>query len=269
MIWRCFTVILAVMFILPGNATAQSRSPELLEKFQEAQQLRRSGKIQEALLLFVEIVEEDPSATGPRFIGATLALRVNDHDLAIRLFEELERMIAPDFFVFEGLVLAYTAEGEIEKAEIKRKALIEFWSNSVDSRVRARKVFRREQMTVAGQDVVVLERLDQGCPICVVYEALPIGANGRPEYKISMGSYETTNQFIQESGLDGQKPAGRIHHLDAYREGGLHETYGFFDGLLPYSDFRKMVTDVITGKLKPQSRSRLAHDEEPAVIQID
>jgi hypothetical protein len=73
------------------------------------------------------------------------------------------------------------------------------------------------------------------------------------DYKISLGSYETTNAVARETG--DLKQGQRLYHLDGYYPDGGHKTFAMMKltTMPAYSDVREMVMGVLKGQTKAVS----------------
>jgi hypothetical protein len=86
----------------------------------------------------------------------------------------------------------------------------------------------------------------------VIY-SFEVRAPGAEDYRISLGSYEGTNQVGWENGA---RPRSiRLYHLDLYRPK-LHETYAFYEGQPSYETVRAAVISILAGESKAMSSTR-------------
>lgn len=64
------------------------------------------------------------------------------------------------------------------------------------------------------------------------------------EWRISMGSYKTTNAVWREMQNPRPKDHERLFHLDGYFKNGAHATYGMFFPEPSYDDIRAKVVNM-------------------------
>jgi hypothetical protein len=67
------------------------------------------------------------------------------------------------------------------------------------------------------------------------------------EFRISLGSYDTTNAVWRETKNPRPKDDERLFHLDGYFKGGGHATYGMFFPEPSYDDVRAKVITILEG----------------------
>jgi hypothetical protein len=90
-------------------------------------------------------------------------------------------------------------------------------------------------------------------PIRYSFDVLD-GSGQQVMARYALGGYEATNAFAQDI---GQIQAGqRLFHLDGYKAGGVHETYGFIVGEPDYDKVRETVLQIINGVRQPTSSTR-------------
>jgi hypothetical protein len=151
-------------------------------------------------------------------------------------------------------VQAYQALGDLNARDRERAELVALWQARTNAELNQQQMFCREQVRVGGKKLMAMEYFKPSGPTLVVYTFLVFAAYNKPEFKVSLGSYDVTNQIALEL---GQRPKDkRLYHLDLYRQR-MHETHGFFLGQPGYDEIRPLVLDVIAGKHKPASASTL------------
>jgi len=130
--------------------------------------------------------------------------------------------------------------------------LVALWQAGTNTELSAQPIFCREQFKHGGRKVMVLEYFNPSGPKLIVYSFVVVNESGQQDFKISLGSYDNTNQVALEL---GQRPKDkRIYHLDLYRSN-LHETHGMYLGKPSYDEIRQVVLDVLSGKNKAISSS--------------
>jgi hypothetical protein len=72
-------------------------------------------------------------------------------------------------------------------------------------------------------------------------------ADDSEDFRISLGSYDTTNATWRAITKPTPKPSERLFHLDGYFSGG-HATYGMFSPEPSYDDTKLRVLRILEGK---------------------
>jgi len=76
------------------------------------------------------------------------------------------------------------------------------------------------------------------------------------EFRISLGSYELTNSVWREKTIPKPKYGQRLFHLDGYFANG-HAPYGMFSTEPSYDETRRIVVEILEGKLKASSSTTI------------
>jgi hypothetical protein len=71
--------------------------------------------------------------------------------------------------------------------------------------------------------------------------------------RYTLGAYEGTNAFARET--DQIQPGQRMFHLDGYKPGGVHETYGFIVGEPDYDTVKSAVLEILQGTRQSVSQT--------------
>jgi hypothetical protein len=79
-----------------------------------------------------------------------------------------------------------------------------------------------------------------------------LDATGQAEdWRISLGSYNFTNNVWRETTKPTPKEGERLFHLDGYFKGGSHATFGMFAPEPTYDEVRARVIKILEEKSKP------------------
>ena len=97
-----------------------------------------------------------------------------------------------------------------------------------------------------GQKVMAFElyELKGDRALRYVFSILNKEENGQ-EFRISLGSYETTNTIWRELKNPPPKKDERMFHLDGYFKGGGHATYGMYFPEPTYDEMRAKVIEIL------------------------
>lgn len=76
------------------------------------------------------------------------------------------------------------------------------------------------------------------------------------KYRISLGSYDTTNRIWRETTKPKPKNDARLYHLDGYFPG-RHATYGMYASEPSYDNVKNQVIEILERKRKAISSSTI------------
>lgn len=249
--WRAVAVgsVLALVFATTSSMAADERTEQ--DVFAQAVALMNAKKFAEALPILEAMAAKHPT-TGILWNLGQSAVEVGDYPKALRAWQAYRIEKPDDWHVRTKLVQAYQALGDLTARDRERAELVALWQAGTNAELSQQQVFCREQLRVDGKKVMALEYFKPAGPTMVVYSFVVLGDDGKQQFKVSLGSYDVTNQVALEL---GERPKDkRLYHLDLYREN-LHQTHGFFLGQPGYDVIRPLVLDVIAGKHKPASAS--------------
>lgn len=209
-----------------------------------------AGKHREALVVLDKLRESDPSPPVLWAIGLA-AFELGEFDKSLEARLAFAR-VNSDWRGMVKLVQTYQAMGRLEERDRQRAMLVDLWKSGKDAELSKETAFRREQFRHAGRAISAFEEYLPAGAHRVVYVFHVGDAGGKPGYRISLGSYDATNDMAQEM---GDVPKGlRLYHLDLYAKG-YHETLGFYEGQPSYDVVRKAVLDKLDGKTRAMSSS--------------
>jgi hypothetical protein len=244
-----FLVLLVTTLALTRVSAAVDQTPQ--EKFAESAALMNSHKFAEALPILEDLRISYPTASVFWNLGMSAA-EVGNYDEALHAWLSNRELAPNNWQTRAKLVQAYQALGNLKARDQERADLVALWQAGTDQQLSAQPIFCREQFKQDGHKVMVLEYFNPSGPNLVVYSFVVVNESGKQDFKISLGSYDTTNQVALEL---GQRPKDkRIYHLDLYRSN-LHETHGLYLGQPSYDEIRRVVVEVLAGQHKPISSS--------------
>jgi tetratricopeptide (TPR) repeat protein len=251
---------------LHGLALARAEKPEAaLAAFRRATELdpghaksalmvgvvsADAGDEDAALEWFVKAATIDPKyATAHGNVGQIYQNRGKSAD-ALAAFQKAVEAAPEDWRFRAKLVQLYQALGKTEERDHERAVIRDLWDeDKVDQ-----PHFCREQFEVAGKKVQAYEHFELAGDRPVRYAFLVLKPDGqRPDFKITLGSYEMTTRIARERGTIGKDE--RMFHLDGYYADGSHRTFGMFRKEPSYEETRVRVVEVLKGKLKAKSSS--------------
>lgn len=175
-----------------------------------------------------------------------------DHPRSLKYFQAVVALAPDDWHARAKCIQEHQALGQTAERDAQLTALRELRKQGkVPS-----PFFVREQFTEAGEKVMVFEHFELEGPRAVRYRFEVLDATGKDTRRtLSLGSYAFTNDAFKEL---GSVPSGvRVFHLDGYFPDSSHQTFAFFNGEPSYEDTRALVVEVLHGRLKPASETRI------------
>jgi tetratricopeptide (TPR) repeat protein len=247
---RIRSAVFTCLFVAACAASAADLTPQ--EKFAQAGALIKAKDFAAALPLLEDLNKTYPTASVSWNLGIA-ASEVGNHQEALAAWQAY-RQARPELWEARAkLVQAYQALGDVAARDRERAELVALWKSGTDPELAKQAMFCREQFRQDGRKVMVFEYFNPSGDMMVVYGFVVLNDQGKPDFRVSLGSYEFTNKVALEL---GERPADkRLYHLDLYRAN-VHETHGFFLGQPGYELVRARVLEVLSGKSKPSSSSR-------------
>lgn len=253
--------IVAVLAVfITSSAQVKSQDPlsaeEVAEKaFNDGNDLMRQRKYKEALARYQEGLAKTPDSTGLLFNGGLAAFMSKDFATAEKLWKSLTGLDPDDWRPRAKLVQAYQALGDLKARDLQRAKLLELRKSGKSEELNKQDFYCREQFEAAGKKVMVFEHFELKGERALRYVFTVLDESGEGQaFRISLGSYETTNRISVE--LGSVKKGERMFHLDGYYKWG-HATYGFFTPEPGYDEIRKRVIGILEEKTQPQSQTRI------------
>jgi hypothetical protein len=204
---------------------------------------------------FQQALESKPDNEALLYNAGMAAYMSGRPDLSIVHWSRLKALAPTDWQVMCKLIQAFEAVGDIGKRDAERAELYRLRGGPGPDELKAAKRYCRDQFVEGGVRVMVFEffDLEGDTPVRWSFDVMSADEK-RVVERYSLGSYRATNDFARES---GSLAAGqRRFHLDAYRQGGRHDAYGFFVGEPDYAAVKAMVQQVMRGERAPQTSSR-------------
>ena len=210
--------------------------------------LAESGKEADAFAHFQKAAEIDPSYALAHYNVGQIHQNHARHKEALDAFQAADKARPEDTRTLAKIVQCHQALGQLKERDAVREQVIKLLkSGSVREAA-----FCREQFQVGKAKVLAFEHAELKGPRALRY--VFVVDDGDRQYRVSLGSYESTTQIAREMRQIG--PDQRIFHLDGYYPNNEHRTFGMFDKEPTYEETRGMVTAVIEGKREAQGASR-------------
>jgi tetratricopeptide (TPR) repeat protein len=227
----------------------ETMSPD--EAFRKAVELTNASQHAEAIPLFLIAYRAFPENDAVLWNLGVASAEVNDSHEALKYWLSYRKLKPQDWRAYAKLIQTYQALGDTEARDREQSALFELRrTSSPDSEIRKVEYFCREQMTIARKKTFAFEFFEPKGDQQVFLMFVISTVSGKEEFRITLGSYENTNQIAWETGsLSKDK---RLYHIDRYDRNG-HSTYGFYETKPSYESVRTKVTEILNNQTKPLS----------------
>jgi len=244
-------VLLPLLLMVVASASGQSAAPTPQEQFSKAGALMEKGQFADAIPILESLARDFENEEIFWNLGLA-ATEIHANDKALNAWLEYRNVAPNDWRGRAKLVQAYQVTGNFKARDEERAVLIRLWEKGEDTDLKKATTFCREQIIEEKRRVYVLEYFHPEGEQMVIY-SFEVRAPGEEDYRISLGSYEGTNQVGWETGA--RPRSVRLYHLDLYRPK-LHETYAFYEGQPSYETVRAAVMSILAGESKAMSSTR-------------
>ena len=278
---RLFPALALTLMLAASAAQAQEGAPArqktaaevAAEKaFHEGNSLMGARKYAEALARYRQGLEHLPDDPSLLYNASTAAVIVGDFAGAAPYLKQLVGLYPDDWQSRAKLIQTYQALGDLRGRDVQRVALFDLRKRgggdddeNPEMSLSRQEVYCRERFEVAGLKVMAFEHFELKGPRALRYAFIVLDDTGDKEaYRISLGSYDSTNAIWAELNQDKAKGGGRLFHLDGYFPGGRHATYGMYHPEPTYDETRAVVLKILAGERKPAASSGPAPPPGPA-----
>lgn len=249
---HCFVSVLILLLSLPGLA-------DPAEAFQAGNSALEAGQYEKALEYYRQALLEEP--TDNLLWNAGLAAYFSGQaEAAIEYWGALKESSPEDLRLRSKLVQAYQLKGDFANRDRERAELLEIWK-AADPKPE-QKFFCRDQFKVGDKPLLVFEDYEMTPPRGIRYTFIVLDPQTQKEdHRLSLGSYDPTNAFMQEMGK--VEPGQRGFHLDGYYDRGRrHSTFGMFGSEPSYDEVKSLVRAILEGRRSALSGSEKDEDGE-------
>lgn len=240
------------VYAQPAGLTSEQEK-KAIKAFETANAFMEENKHAEALKFYKEGLAILPEDTAMLYNGGIAAYSIKNFETALDLWKKLKTVDPADGQARSKLVQVYQALNKLPERDKERDEIFALWKSKKSKEFSERDFFCREQFEVNGYKLFVFEHFELKGERALRYVFM-ISKPGAEDFKISLGSYDMTNNFWREMTKPTPKEGERLFHLDGYFKNG-HATYGMFHPAPTYDETRKMVIDILEGKAKPVSSS--------------
>jgi tetratricopeptide (TPR) repeat protein len=239
--------------IIAGFLIAATAPRTAEQAFQAGNQLMEARMYCEALRAYRAGLTIDPVEAGLLYNGGLAALQCRDFAVAVDLMSQLKKLDPDDWQVRAKLVQTYQALGKIAERDKERADLFDLRKRGSNQDLSKQAEYCRERFEAGGEKVMAWEYFELTGERAVKYVFDVMNeTDDRAKYRISLGSYDLTNNIWHQRTQPAPPPDVRLFHLDGYWENG-HATYAMLPGEPSYDEVRALVVKILKKELTPVS----------------
>ncbi len=201
-----------------------------------------------AYALLSKVVAKDPGFGLALYNLGQTCQTMGKHEEALEHFLRFSETRPDDWRPITKIVQECQALGKMKERDKHRKRLFDLRKKGKIDSLSQANLYCRDQFSVKDHGVMALEYFELEGEMAVRFSFhVRDRKTGKTLFKISLGSYESTNAFARGAGEIEEDE--RLFHLDGYFENS-HTTYGMFKGEPGYDDVREMVVKIIEEELE-------------------
>jgi len=235
------------------STASSKRDPE--EAFRSGNSLMNQKKYCDALTQYKRGLESTSEDTSLLYNGGLAAYKCKQYGEALDLWSRLKVLDSDDWQTRAKLIQAYQGLGKLQERDAERAALFELRRRDPNGDLAKLTEYCRDQFEAGGEKIMVFEQFELKGDRVLRYVFSVLDETGEKEkYRLSLGSYETTNSVWRETTKPRPKEGERLFHLDGYYDWG-HATYGMFSPEPTYDQVRSTVIEILEKKRNPVSTS--------------
>lgn len=249
---RFFGIFVFGVFAFSAGAATQG-SLDPVAAFERGAALAGKHNYQDAIPYFEIALRADPENLSTLWNLGIASSEVSDHEQALSYWKRYAKVAPNDWRGVAKVIQTHQALGDLASRDRERKRLLKLRRTASDTETKNIERYCREQWSDDDKKVFVFEYFEPlEAEWAVYYAFIVTDRNGREHYRLSLGSYEATNQLAREGGeLAGGE---RVYHLDGYF-GEKHKSYAFYKGIQPpsYDQIRPSALKIIKEINKAQN----------------
>ena len=240
-----------------GQDPSAKQIAEAEEAFNKGNAAMEKRKPAEALTHYKQALAILPQEPAILFNAGMAAFGAKDFTAALDFWKQMKELEPSDWHVRSKLIQTYQALGKTAERDTERAELFAMWKKGEPQELKQEFEYCRDQFEVNGHRVMAFEHFELKGDRALRYVFSILDATEQAEdWRISLGSYNTTNAIWRETHKPKPKEGERLFHLDGYFKGGGHATYGMYFPEPTYDETRAIVVKILEGKTNPVSTSR-------------
>ncbi len=259
-----FLIVVSVLFqsgltMTLAQNKSQTPSEQDFEKANKAfiagNELMEKGKPAEALARYKEALSLLPDEPSVLFNTGLAAYLAKDYATALDLWKKLKSSDPQDWNLKTKLIQCYQAMGKQAERDAERAELFQMRKSGKIEELSQQESYCRDQFEANKMKVMVFEHFELKGERALRYVFSVLNKAGNDEeFRISLGSYETTNAVWRLATKPKPKEGERLFHLDGYFESGSHATYWMYAPEPSYDEVRSRVIKILEA-YKPESKN--------------
>lgn len=257
---RFSMAVLTLLLCLWSSGFAQklTGSVDADDAFRNGNALMDEKKYCEALTHYKEGLTSSPDDTSLLYNAGLAAFQCKQYPVAVDLWRRLKALDPTDWQTRAKLIQGYQALGRLKEREEERAALFDLRKQDSSGELAKQVEYCRDQFEAGGERVMAFEHFELRGDRAVRYVfSIVDESEHQAKYRISLGSYDSTNAYWHETTKPRPKDSDRLFHLDGYYDWG-HATYGMYFPEPSYDDIRTAVIEILEKKKSPSSATTFA-----------
>ncbi len=172
----------------------------------------------------------------------------DDYKEAIKHWKTLKKLEPLDWDIRMKLIQAYWGAGQTKAANLEITELRAARDTGKHKDLTEKGFFICDQFQTGKVRVFALEYYELKGERPLAWKFILKSGDDTLDQHFSIGCYPSATEFARAEGAIG--PKDRRYHLDGYRKGGAHKTYGFYTNRPDYGKIRDEVRRIISGDQK-------------------
>ncbi len=208
--------------------------------------LYKTGKKDDALKYFKRAKQLRPDFELATYFSGLIYQEQKKYDQALAQFGALLAFDPANHLALAHQIQVYEAQADLEKREAARRSIYQLWKSGKSGRLSKTGFYQRDRFATDKHYVEAFEHFELKGKMALKYVYMVFEPKTRKHlFRISLGSYESTNAMLRARTEKGKKEV-RLYHLDGYFTWG-HATYGFFEGEPSYDKIKQKVIAILKG----------------------
>lgn len=249
-----FIAALVIVATVSLPAFAQDLSPEQIaaaeKAFKIGNDLMDRRKYADALTIYKRLLTTIPNNAAVLYNTGMAAFATKDFGTALDMWQQMKKIEPASWHVRAKLIQVYQALKKLPERDAERAELFAMWKKGEPAELKNEVEYCRDAFEVNGKEVLAFEHFELKGNRALRYVFTVLDATGKTEdYRISLGSYDTTHDIWAQLQNPPPKEGDRLFHLDGYFKDGRHMTFGMYPPPEPtYDRIREIVVKILEGK---------------------
>src|SRR5215510_3119297 len=239
----------------PAAPTVTKEKPDRQEAFRSGNALMDKKRYCDALIQYKQGLESASKDASLLYNGGLAAFKCKQYSQALDLWSRLKTIDSDDWQTRAKLIQVYQALSKPQERDAERLALLELRKRDPNGELARLDEYCRDQFEAGGEKIMAFEQYELKGDRALRYVFSILDESEEKEkYRISLGSYETTNAIWRETTKPRPKKGERLFHLDGYYEWG-HATYEMYYPEPSYDQVRAAVIEILEKRKNAVSSS--------------